>query len=415
MVDSSTPPNTADASVRRIGHFDVLKIGRYTPWGESYVVRDGTRTGRLNICAHWLSQDPSFRASFEQMAPSLVKLDHPNLGRNYEFGLIDGRLYSMEEEFSASSIREISHILDASISVSPISVRRAAIDLCSALHAVHQVTYPNGDPVHLLYRVPLPGRIFFTEEGSIKLGAPVPWPAIWLNLNRYRVEDRETLFFRAPEELHGAPATIHHDLYALARCLLIMLRPAPQHTPIKRAEKYVRESLQELEQTYPKFAAVLHRALADDPDARFQCAEDMMHALEPLNDAELEQSNAEIRQFLTESRARPTKNPQDLAQSVQKISKVQQPLRRKSGPDQASEVLRRRAYTVDIPIARAPKRSDVRRQPLSQKHTTPHTLPQNDSGAFDAPPPISKRPPQRTPTPPSLPSVPPQDHTRPKK
>src|SRR5699024_916133 len=109
VVDSSTPPSSSDAAPRRIGRFDVLKAGRYTPWGESYVVPHGNSFGRLNIYAHWLSQDPSFRASFEQMAPSLVELDHPSLGRNYEFGLIEGRLYSVEEEFEALSIREISH------------------------------------------------------------------------------------------------------------------------------------------------------------------------------------------------------------------------------------------------------------------------------------------------------------------
>src|SRR5699024_6080981 len=122
------------------------------------------------------------------MAPSLVKLEHKSLGRNHEFGITEGRLYTVEEEFAGTSIREISRLLDASISVSPVSVRRTALSLCSALDAVHRLTYPNGDPIHLVYRTPLPGRIFFTPNGGIKLSAPIPWPSVWLNLSRYQVE-----------------------------------------------------------------------------------------------------------------------------------------------------------------------------------------------------------------------------------
>src|SRR5699024_778486 len=152
-------------------------------------------------------------------------------------------------------------LLDASISVSPVSARRTALSLCSALDAVHRLTYPNGDPIHLVYRTPLPGRIFFTPSGDIKLSAPIPWPSVWLNLSRYQVEDRQTHFFRAPEEFIDGKAYIHHDLYALSRCLLTMLRPAPLHSPLERAEQYIQDSLKSLHQTDPDFASVLEQAL----------------------------------------------------------------------------------------------------------------------------------------------------------
>lgn len=414
MTDSSTHKDSSDVLPLRIGRFEVLHDGRFTPWGESYVVNDGALTGRLNLFAPWLSQDPSFRASFEQMAPSMVNLEHPSLGRNYEFGISDGRLYTVEEEFAGTSIREISRLLDACVSVTPISVRRTAISLCSALDAVHRLTYPNGDPIHLVYRAPLPGRIFFTPKGDIKLSAPIPWSSVWLNLNRYQVEDRETHFFRAPEEFKEGKAYIHHDLYALARCLLSMLRPAPPHSPLKRAEQYVQESLKNLHEIDPDFAQVLDKALSKSPEDRFQTASAMKDALAPLTSDELEQSNAEVQQFITETRSNTRKNAEALARSVRNIADVQRRLRPASTTDTTQEILRRRAFTVDIPISKAPTRSEVRRQTPTHPEPSAQSAFPATAGAFDAPPPVSRRPPQRTPTPTSLPGVITPPH-RPKK
>lgn len=413
MTDSSTPKDTSCHSPRRIGRFEVLREGRNTPWGESYVVSDGTLTGRLNLMAPWLSEDPSFRASFEQMAPSLVNLEHESLGRNHEFGIAAGRLYSVEEEFEGTSIREISRLLDARISISPVSARHTALTLCSALNAVHSLTYPNGDPIHLLYRTPLPGRIFFTPDGGIKLSAPIPWPSVWLNLSRYQVEDRQTHFFRAPEEFTDGKAYVHHDLYALSRCLLTMLRPAPLHSPLERAEQYIQDSLQSLHQTDPDFAAVIEQALSPMPHERFQSAKDMADAIPALTDDDLAQSNAEVQQFLKETQSNIRKNAGALARSVKNISNVQRRMRTEN-PEEQSEVLRRRAYTVDIPISRAPTRTDVRRQTPTHTQPSATELFPPPTSAFDAPPPITRRPPQRTPTPSSLPSVA-QPPSRPKK
>lgn len=389
----------------RIGRFEVLQDGRFSPWGESYVVSDGKLTGRLNLLAPWLSQDPSFRAGFEQMAPSMVNLEHPSLGRNYEFGIADGRLYTVEEEFTGTSIREISRLLDASVAVTPTSVRRTAISLCSALRAVHELTYPNGDPIHLVYRAPLPGRIFFTPTGGIKLSAPVPWSSVWLNLNRYQVEDRETHFFRAPEELQEGKAYVHHDLYALARCLLSMLRPAPPHSPLERAAQYVEQSLQKLHQSDPDFAQVLVKALSHDPADRFQSAEAMQNAIAPLSQEELERSNAEVQQFIAETRSNTRKNAEALARSVRNIANVQRQLPSLDSDGPREEVLRRRAYTVDIPISKAPTRAEVRKQTPSHPVPSTQSAYPSSSSAFDAPPPVPRRPPQRTPTPTSLPGV----------
>lgn len=389
MVDSSTPTSTSGAPSLKIGRFEVLRTVSCTPWGESYVVTDGTLTGRLNLFAPWLSQDPSFRESFERIAPVMVALEHPNLGQNYEFGIYNGRLYEVEQEFTASSMAEVSRILDARGSVTPITVRRAAIELNSALHAVHSLTYPNGDPINLLYRAPFPGRMFFTPSGEMKLSAPVVWPEAWLNLNRFRVLDRKTYLFRSREDIEGHPVGISDDIFSLSRCLLLLLRPSPPQSSTHRTLQYLETSLKELRHQDPAFAAVIDRTLSDDPSERFTCAQDVIDALEPLSPQELERSNAEVQQFAIETRSAERQNAEELERSLRNISRVQQALRETQSAVSGQEVLRRRPPAVDIPI-----KQRLRSTGFSQPTPIP---PASNVHSFDAPPPITERHTQLTP------------------
>lgn len=391
MVDSSTLMSTSGASSIQIGRFEAVRAIRSTPWGESFVVTDGTLTGRLNLFAPWLSEDPSFRALFERIAPVMVKFEHPNFGQNYEYGISDGRLYEVEQEFTAPSVHEVSRLLDARGSVTPITVRRAAIELNSALHALHSITFPNGDPTHLLYRAPFPGRMFFTPAGEIKLSAPVAWSGTWLNLNRYKVQDRHTQFLRSPQDIRGERVGVSDDIYALSLCLLLLMRPAPVHATAQRTQQYLNASLEDLRAQDPAFASVIDKTLSVDPNARFTSAQDVVDALAPLSSEELELSNAEVQQFIVETRSASRQNAEDLARSLRNISQVQATLRSKHSSPQEYATLRRRAPTVNIPMEEAPSRSDARRRLSTPPQPTPAPASASNVDAFDAPPPIPRR------------------------
>jgi len=338
----------------RIGHFEVVRSISSTPMMDTCVVQDGDATRILRLMAPWLSADVVFRTSFERMSAAFVGLDHPNLGRSYEFGVIENRLYTLGEHIVAPSLRSMNHTLKARATLTAPTIRRIALELCAGLHAVHTLTYTDGEPIRLLYRDPFAGYIFFERNGRVILREPGPWAMGWLNHKRFVVHDRSTSPYRAPEDLRGEELDVSSDLYALARTLLIMRAPTPLHAPPQRVSQQLDEALTQLQCEAPNFAAVLRKATHPKREARYASAKEMAADIEPLTKDELDMSSAEARQFLEETQSPYQKRPDELRSSLQNIAKIQRREHEPTPEHPRSISARRRTQTIDLPLDALP-------------------------------------------------------------
>lgn len=385
MSDRLSHSSSLEGRPLRIGHFEVVRSISSTPMMDTCVVQDGDATRILRLMAPWLSADVVFRTSFERMSAAFVGLDHPNLGRSYEFGIIENRLYTLGEHIVAPSLRSMNHTLKARATLTPPTIRRIALELCAGLHAVHTLTYTDGEPIRLLYRDPFAGYIFFERNGRVILREPGPWAMGWLNHKRFVVHDRSTSPYRAPEDLRGEELDVSSDLYALARTLLIMRAPTPLHAPPQRVSQQLDEALTQLQCEAPNFAAVLRKATHPKREERYASAKEMAADIEPLTKDELDMSSAEARQFLEETQSPYQKRPDELSSSLQNIAKIQRREHEPTPKHPPSVSARRRTQTIDLPLDALPDLKTLRDKAALNRARMDAV--KNPPRPFDEPPP----------------------------
>lgn len=389
MTDShSTASNKASPrETRRLGPFEFLRPMGSTPYADVFLVKDGPHSRVLRLLSAWLSDDASYRALFERMAPSLVTLDHPNLSRIHEVGVIDNRLYLLSEHINGPSIRRMNRMLNARATITPMTMRRALLQVVHALQVVHEHHYPDGEPIALIYNDPLPGYLFFQLDGGMMLRDPIPWPLPWLNSSRFIVRDRSTDAYRPPEDLEGLDRHVSNDFYVLANSMLIMLDPPPLHATTSRVRKHLSSALERVKAHDLVLGATFDRCLHPNPHMRFQSATELIADILPLTDEELQASEVEVQQFIRETSSHGFKKPEELSSSLRAIQEVQarHERPRNTEPTRRSDYTRRRAQTIDLPIDALPDLKalrDIARLKSAAKD------PQRPVSPFDAPPPV---------------------------
>ena len=167
-------------------------------------------------------------------------------------------------------------------------VLRLGIDLCSAL----EVCQKN----NIIHRDIKPGNIFLSQEGSFKLG---DFGVARIASASMAASTRAgTVNYMAPEVFQGRRYTSSVDIYSLGLVLYQLLNmnrmpfypPPPQNiTPDQqehaRARRFSGEPLPPPAQADPALAAVVLKACAWDPAARYASPAQMRQALEALTAA----------------------------------------------------------------------------------------------------------------------------------
>ena len=167
-------------------------------------------------------------------------------------------------------------------------VLRLGIDLCSAL----EVCQKN----NIIHRDIKPGNIFLSQEGSFKLG---DFGVARIASASMAASTRAgTVNYMAPEVFQGRRYTSSVDIYSLGLVLYQLLNmnrmpfypPPPQNiTPDQqeraRARRFSGEPLPPPAQADPALAAVVLKACAWDPAARYASPAKMRQALEALTAA----------------------------------------------------------------------------------------------------------------------------------
>jgi serine/threonine protein kinase len=266
----------------QIGKYQVIaKIGQGA-MGEVYKARDPV-LGRF-VAIKTISQrtDPSDvqRQRFLREARAAAQLNHPNIITIFEFGEEEGTAFIAMELLEGTDLKEIIET-------------RAPLALGDKLSILEQIcdglAYAHGKG--LVHRDLKPGNIHILPNGQVKI--------MDFGLARQSQDPAKsavvmgTPYYMAPEQAQGGRASARSDIFSVGAVFYELLAgrrpfggdtvPAVLYGVVHKPVEPLAPSIPEL----PALAAIVEKALAKDPDERFENAGELRKALGDVRQAYL--------------------------------------------------------------------------------------------------------------------------------
>ena len=228
--------------------------------------------------------DEDFVARFRREARAAANLNNPGVVSVFDTGSDGGRHFIVMELVEGRTLAE--EIAEHGA----LDLERAR-DIAERVAGALQFAHANG----IVHRDVKPGNVMLTPSGEVKV----------MDFGIARAAGGDTLTttssvlgtanYLAPEQAESKPVDPRTDVYALGVVLYEMLTGRPPftgETAISVAYKHVREKPRPPSSVNPEVPAALEaitlKALAKDPQARYQSAEEMRRALVAAGAGEVE-------------------------------------------------------------------------------------------------------------------------------
>src|SRR6185503_2106980 len=216
------------------------------------------------------ANDEQFVERFRREAKNAAGLSHPNIVSIYDRGEFDGSYYIAMEYLEGRTLKEL--IVRNGPTPVPIAIDYAR-QMLSALGFAHRhgIVHRDIKPHNIV--VGPDGRLKVTDFGIARSGASQMTEAGSIV---------GTAQYLSPEQARGAQVDPRSDLYSLGIVLYEMLTgkvPFTGEAPVEIAMKHLSSVAEPPSKARPEVPhaldAVVMRALAKDPDERFDSAEEM--------------------------------------------------------------------------------------------------------------------------------------------
>lgn len=302
----TAPPPPWEAEFDRIGRYRIIrKIGE-GGFAAVYMVSDiQDRKLAAKVLRLDAASTSTALAMFEREVDILRKLNHPDVLRVYDTGEEKGRPYLIMDLLQGISLRQL---LDSVKRISPGYACVLTRQLAEVFGYIHSMGYVRLDIK--------PSNIFLTNEGQMKVidfgiamvkgdanrdyeegASPKVGLEAKVRARRSGTVDHSTIFryvigtpaYMAPEQAQARHVDFRSDIFSLGVVLFEMLTGyLPSNIEGSLA-------LSELLDVPPELKAAVSRALAKNPEDRFQTMEELSSAIDHLATADIHDVIAELR------------------------------------------------------------------------------------------------------------------------
>ena len=225
------------------------------------------RVVAVKILPPSLGEASAFTERFTREAQALAQLNHPNIVQVYDFGQTDEFFYFVMEYVEGSNLRAL--IRDGKLK--PEETLKIVPQICEALQFAHDqgIVHRDIKPENIL--IDKKGRVKIADFGLAKLLGRAPDELSLTGSGQLM----GTLGYMAPEQLRQSNAVDHRaDIYSLGVVFYEMLTG---QLPIGRFDPPSK-----MAQVDVRLDEVVLRALASEPDRRYQRANDVKTDVEAI-------------------------------------------------------------------------------------------------------------------------------------
>ena len=256
-----------------------------------------------------LSDNQEFVDMFVNEAKMVAGLTHPNIVQIFDLGRIDTSYYIAMEYVHGRDLRTIlRRAKDRGLRMPLDLALRIASLVCSALEYAHRKKDERGRPMEIVHRDVSPQNILISFEGDVKLTDFGIAKAATKASTTDRGALRGKLLYMSPEQAWGRPMDRRSDLFSLG---LVLYETITDQKPFLGGsggnEMSVLETVRECRIGPPREAnpripeeldRLVVRALAKDPDERFQDASEMGRSLDRVLRERHAPTSTELARFM---------------------------------------------------------------------------------------------------------------------
>ncbi|HYO96212.1 MAG TPA: serine/threonine-protein kinase, partial [Polyangiaceae bacterium] len=187
------------------------------------------RTVAIKLVRPEYAADEEYSRMFIDEAMVASSIHHPNVCEIYELGR-DGDLLFMVLEWVAGD--SLSGIVQRGAELQPLPdeiAARIAAEACAGLHAAHEATGPDGNPLRIVHRDVSPPNILVSLNGHVKVSDfGIAKAAHQLHSRTRTGEIKGKFAYIPPEQILGRGVDRRADVYAMGCVLYVAslgLRP----------------------------------------------------------------------------------------------------------------------------------------------------------------------------------------------
>ncbi len=235
-----------------------------------------------------MAEDEDFIEMFVDEAKIAGQLTHANIVPIYELGKIGESHYiAMEYVWGKDLLQIMNRFRRMRRRPSPAMVAFVGIKICEGLDYAHHKTDRQGRPLNLIHRDVSPQNILVSYDGHVKV----------IDFGIAKAASRTTktqagvlkgkFGYMSPEQVRGLPIDLRSDVFALGTCLhefttgeRLFLGESDFTTLEKVRNADVRPPSSVVQGVPPELDQIIMKALARDPEDRWQTAGEMQEALQ---------------------------------------------------------------------------------------------------------------------------------------
>jgi len=238
-----------------------------------------------------LSENKEFLDMFVDEAKMVASLTHPNIVQIFDLGRIESSYYIAMEYVHGRDLRTIIKRARNKGLRMPLDLSlRVVSQTCSALEYAHRKKDARGRPMEIVHRDVSPQNILLTFEGNVKLADFGIAKAATRVSSTDQGALRGKLLYMSPEQAWGRSIDNRSDVFSLGIVLYEMvteqkpfLATGSEMTILELVRKCVITAPREINPRVPEpLDRVVMKALARNPDERYQDAGQMQRGIEKI-------------------------------------------------------------------------------------------------------------------------------------